>query len=439
MGYKKAPISFLWKSKISKLYNILSSKYFVENITALTLVRFISYGINFANLYCVTTILSIDEYGYVAYITSVFALISIFGIPGFDTVINLASSKNRDFILIQCIKRSIYFSLIPMVGFFIYGGFLWYSNHEFAESILFMVGSISFPLYYGLNGWQSFLAGKKRFKTIAFNNLFINVTSTLIPLLSLYVNNNKYLYVLLILLTQAGTNLIIYLRTTKQISSTTEAVNLGEIKYGYKLTAIAAGSILLKKLDNLLIANIVSLHALGTYYLAKRIFDIFSETIKIMVSVMSQKLVGREKKKYLADLKKYIKSIMFLSLFVSLLFTLVGSIVLKYMFNDYKDSFLVHLILSMVFIFAPLAQLFSKYFLFNNLFKYTLVIEFSWMLLQTTLFILLIPIWGQYGAALSTLLVAIYSTLISLYFAFSNKGQNSYLYKIYSSFYGGSK
>lgn len=309
-----------------KIY-ILSKKY--SSRFGLDLVYFVKNGywvalrhlfglIGGILIYVVFTRWSTQEIlGQYQLVLSIFAIVSLFSIPGLNTAITQSVSRGNDGDYVSAVKLSFFWSLVG-VPILLLAGFYFYA---FKESLLMgmalIVSSIFFPFFYAPNTWDSFFQGKGRFDVASKYGILQTLFNTIVATIVIFFSPNNVIFIVIAYLASYSVfNIIFYKKSLSFIEN--EKSDRETISYGWFLTRINFLNIISTHIDKFLVGMLIGVRELAVYTIislvALKIRD-FSKTF----SILFLPKLSREKNNLQWILRKHHLKLLILFLFIFLI------------------------------------------------------------------------------------------------------------------------
>jgi len=181
---------------------------------------------------------------------------------------------------------------------------------------------------------------------------------------------------------------------------------------GYLLFFASIFSILILRIDQLMIKNLMSSYDLGIYSVAVTI----AESVNFIPVVMSYSLypyfvnVKLDESKYVANLNKFLKFTTLIAIVLIALFYLIGvNLINEFIDPIYSFSISISKILIFSIIFISLGTCSNSFYMRNNLEKLIFKRSLICVSINIILNFIFIPKYGIIGAAYSTLISNIFS------------------------------
>lgn len=403
-----------------KSINILANEYIYRNFSIVSFRVLTRYSINFITLVMLTSIISPYEYGLIAFVSTIIGLFTFFGITGLDTVIMRNISQGKDYVYLPSIRRSFSFSILVLPVFLTIGIYYHFVDEERVISYSLFSLSLFIPLLYTLRKSTAFFTGKKHFLRISFFTILLSTNGLVSLFIFVFYNLEIWHYIFLLHFISFLFYALFFYSSLKHIENPLiKPSKLGyiedEISYGFTLSKIGLFSQIVSYLDKIIVALFSGLTSLATYAIAKRFFDLVTETIRGLVAIPTMKLAELSASDYLKKLRFYAPLTFGFSVLFYFLITFVSKHFIEFFFPSYLAAVDYLQLLCIVFIFQPCNRLYGRYFELtkksNTLFFMTL----SANLIKFVCYFVFYFFFGVIGIIYSYILVSIYVFITQIY------------------------
>lgn len=350
-------------------------------------------------------------YGMYAYIIAVINILTIFSLPGINTSLIKAVSQKKEGTLNLAIKEKLKFSLIgSLIALFLF--FYYFFNQKYTLAYAFLGGAVFLPFVNSFPIYLSVWVGRKRFD---IQNKYEFISACLIVLFSvpvIFFTNNVVFIILALFVSQAVFNGLFLRKTLK--NKLNNDVSPESIPFGKSLTIINSISFFTNQIDKIIIWQILGPTSLAVYSFA--LLPIVNIAGGIPIGDLAlPKLGERNVKEIKEGIIKKVKKLFFVVVpFVFLIF-FFAPLIYKIVFPRYLDSVPYFRVLSLSLLFIPFS-LFSASLVTERKKKDLYIIENIVPLLQISLFIVLIPLYGIWGMVFAAMISIILYNILRLYY-----------------------
>ena len=356
-----------------------------------------------------------EVFGIYAYHMAIFSILVVIVSFGTDQIIVFKTSNNKNFKLINIFLVRVSTSILSILVLLIlslfgivhseYVSFLCVSL--LLQSVLILLPYYQARLLYGklslfisfsviMSGWIKFLIIK---------NSGVNILPTLIVMDSIFISLTVILFFLLTFKNEKHAYL----------------PSLYDIKKLFRDSAplffSAIAIVLYSRIDQLMINEFLGEKSVALYSSALKISELFTFILPIAVT-LSVKFVASKG----GDIKEavYLKLFKLMNIYSILSITLIisfGDTALHLLFgHEFIKAYDVLIVNSVSLFFIVIGSISNVWLIENNLQKYKIIRITIGLFINVILNFYLIPIYGLYGAATSTLISQIFASFISNYF-----------------------
>lgn len=401
--------------------NIINGSYAILGNVATTLFSFLSFLI-------IIRLFSKEEFGVWALFLTITSLVEMTRV-GFvyHGVVKFCSEDKAKystiftagFILNSLVNVVLILVLLLVSGFLVY---IWHAP----QLIILIKYYCFFVMIYGVNKYlEHFLVSNNDFKGIFFSNTVYGATFVGSIILMNWLNMLDSLERIILLQAAAAIVNLVFLVLARGSTFIFGKINFAWIKklfhYGKYVFGTNISSMLLQRTDILMIGFFLNPLAVAAYSIATRFSNYIEIPMKAISQIVFPKIVAKFNNGGSHNVGViFEKSVGILLLFVMplslLLFIFAKPILLIVAGEEYVSSVLILRILLVYSFFKPWGRIFGlsldaigK----PNINFYMLIIALG---LNVGLNYFFIPLWGVVGAATATVITALISTIISLYY-----------------------
>jgi O-antigen/teichoic acid export membrane protein len=295
-------------------------------------------AIAFANL------LPKETYGTYKYIMSIVSLLAIPTLAGMNTAIIQAVARGYEGSVIPAFKTKVKWGLLGGLASLALAGYYYFQGNN-VLAIAFLISSVFIPFMDSLLIYDSYLNGKKDFKSLSNYNIFIRIISTVVLILTVFLTDNIFLFIASYFTTHTILRLIIFKLVFRK-NSLNQEKDPETISYGKHLSLMGILNIVSFYADKLLIFHYLGATELAIYSVAVSPTGQMKGLVKIIPALTLPKFSASN----IDEIKKRIwPKIMKLSLIlftISLTYILIAPILFKLVFPQYSQSLLYSQIFS---------------------------------------------------------------------------------------------
>lgn len=302
-------------------------------------------SIGFANL------LSADIYGSYRYVLSIAGILALFTLGGMNTAISRAAAMNHDTSLASGVRAKM---LVGILGLFIGCGIGAYyfskGNSEFGLS--FLIVGFFVPLFSSFYAYESFLQGKKLYRTNAKYFSITHVVSAAVMFCVLLLTNDLRLILLAYFTPWTILRYGFYrLTIRKWVVAHTQDPEM--IPYGLHLTAMNLLPIIAAQIDKILLFQFIGPIQLAVYSFALALPEQVQSLFRKLAVLAFPKYVEKEMGSIRSSLKEKMWRAFLVALGITILYIILCPFIFKLLFPQYLES----IFYSQVFSLSILASL----------------------------------------------------------------------------------
>ena len=362
-------------------------------------------AIAFANLLDPTT------YGNYKYILSIAGILGIFSLSGMKTAVTQATARGFEGSFYSAFKIKLKYGILISAISIIGCAYYFLRENELLPIPLFLM-AIFLPIMYASQIYNSFLFGKKLFSKGIKYSAIIKIISTMILICVLFLTKNLIFLIFAWLASYTILNLFFFL-ITKQKFHPNKMEDAKTITYGKHLSVIDFISIVADYLDKILLFTMIGASQLAVYYFAT-ILPMYIKNILSSINALAvPKFSVRPEKEIRQKIFKKIYKLFLLTISVIIAYIITVPYLYKIFFPQYIES----IIYSQIFIFSLIS---FPLILLNSFFQSKMMKKELYLLkiapfLRVILFIILIPLFGIWGAIVSILATEIFTIGLTLF------------------------
>jgi len=276
--------------------------------------------------------LSSEDLGNYKLFFSVLNIMIILSINGLGTSVTKAVAKKFKGFFKKAVIVSALFSLVASAVLIILA-FSYYRGSGIRWPLIF--ASFVVPIYFGLNTWEPYYYGERRFKTVFLLNLLMGGTRFLSCTLVLYFLRNYFYTIIAYLLVVSIYNIIFFLWIIKRIKP--EKIDKEKekdyLKHGFKLTGSSAASNIATNIERIILDSVSSAAMVGIYSVVHVFPQFIKNSLKTLVNVPTVKLAAHPEADNRRIVKKGLAYIFLFGLAVFVIFWFLTPILLRFFFN----------------------------------------------------------------------------------------------------------
>ncbi len=367
--------------------------------------------------------LSKELYGSYRYVASVLGMLALFSLSDLGSIITRAVARGFDGTAARGIKI-IFFS---SCGIGVASGiasvwFFWQGDTALGGA--FLISALISPAVEGLGGWRPYLDGKKDFRTKALRNVGIQIfyaalvasAIAIITLEKLSLAPALGLFLAATLLGNAIPNLLFSRQILSSIARVRTTQEPGAIRYGLHLSLIKIPATIANYIDSVLLYTYLGPAQLALYSFAlaptEQMKNLLGNIADIALPHLSERTVTHEGTAQMrATLPKKLAKAILPTLALMLTYIALAPFFFSTFFPRYVAAIPFSQILALSLVFFPLG-IFGTAIKAEGHIKSVYIYELCPPLIQILAFVILIPLYGLWGAVIGKLLGRLINNIV---------------------------
>ena len=347
------------------------------------------------------------NYG-IAFVTILFPIVH-FGLQGI-LVKELYQNPKHTYSILG--TSFMFKAIISILVFFVFITLTWFNFFSVQEEkwvMIFVSFSILFQPFLVLECWYEAQVDLKRVSL--FKGVFFVILSG-IKIIMIYQERSVETFALLFsfeFLFMAIALLVAYYFSGEKVLKWQFNQNLLKnlVSKSWLLTLSSISAIVYLKIDQVMLGQMTSDIELGVYSAAVKLSESWYFVPVILSNSLFPAILEAKKgslKNYMSRLQQLSNLFFTLAFFLALMVTLIAPFLINSLFgSDYSSAIDILRLHIWAAIFIFLRAIFSKWLIAENMYKFSLISQLSGALVNVILNLVLIPIYGGYGAAIATL------------------------------------
>lgn len=390
--------------------------YFIRNSFWTSLNQIISIILALLLSVFLARFLSKEVYGNYNFILSIISLLAIISMPGINISLTKAVSRGRDGTYVKSTALSFIWSILGIPILILAGLYYYFYYDQQAVGITFLLASIFFPFLYAPNTWINFLSGKKRFDLSAKYNIIQTFSRTIAIILILLLGVRTLVPIFTVFLfTNSFFNVYYYYKSKELMINKNEEKNWKD--HIYQLSFVEFTTLSYEYADKIIIGILLGPVQLAIYSIAAIVVSQIKGSLNQLLKIYYPKIFEMENESIISNMKKHLPKFILLNVGILILVIIFIPWLILLLFSEkYSDSIFYAQIYSIT-IPLSLFMIISGTMLIglnkeNKLFRFRAV----GTVLLLGLYLTLIPIWGLYGAIISSIIYYIVVDALQYYY-----------------------
>ena len=378
----------------------------------------LSYVMGFARLVVLTNLLTVDTYGAFQYIQSVYGVLVILVLPGLSIAVSQSVARGFEGALRSASRQRRRWGILAVLGALGVGGYHYLQGETEIAAGMFLVG-ITLPLIESFNLYTSFLTGRALFKKQAIFGVVAQAFSLIIVVGVVAMTGDLVFLVGAFYLSSLLIGLLFYLRTEKGIPLES-SIDPEMGKYARSLSPLQALTAISLAADRILLFQFLGPLEVAVFSVATAMPNRLKGLFRITGALAFPKLATKSAKNIAEILPSKLALMAGGILIVCLIYAFSAPVLFRWFFPQYVNA----INLSQVVVFYALIGVSYPIGAFLQSHKRTrelYILHIGVFAARMISLLLLIPIYGIWGAVISSLISAAASIGISLFFLYRER------------------
>ena len=396
----------------SEKYTQTDMVYIVSGGFWLTLAKVFSTFSSFATSIAFANLLPASTYGIYRYVLSLLVVLTIPTLSGIDTAVTRAIAQGKDATFIPAFWTKVRWGTLAGIASLIVSAY-YYLRGDLTLVFCFLIAAVFLPFMDPMILYNAYLIGKKDFAVSTKYQMITNLVAASVIIVLLFLTKNIFLLVIVYFLVYCSMRLIFTLLTVKKIGVPPKE-DSPTLTYGKHISLMNILAIVSTSFDKILIFNYMNAATLAGYYIAMAPF----KQVQGIVSNLNTLALPNFAKNDLATLKKTLPKKILKSYVPILIIIITYSALSYFFFNIFYHKYLGFVILSdllmLQLLFNPTSFLYTALIALgkkNQMYIYSTF----YSVVRILLLLIMVPLFGYYGAAWTILITGILSTFVLVY------------------------
>lgn len=342
-----------------------------------------------------------ETYGQYKYVLAIFAVLSIFTLPGIRVAVTRAVARGCEGVMYLALKNKIKISMFASALSILVATFFFYQNNHVLGYSLIIV-AIFIPFVDSFNLYINFLQGRKKFEAMTKYQLITETVAAISLFLILLLTNNLLLILLAFFLPYTVIRYVLWKYTSRKFNYNNNQDN-GALAYAKHLSGINALATLAAQFDKILLMNFLGSAPLAQFSMASAVPAQIQSQVKILNTLALPKFSEKDSVQIKNSLFLKIIKGMALLIPIIILYIICAPYLFQILFPNYMDAVLYSQLFSVTIVFAP-QRLFLTYFQAFEKKRELYVVNIISPIIRIIIFFILIPFYGIIGAILALII-----------------------------------
>lgn len=407
-----------WKNKITSIlrwsekYTGTDMVYIVSGGFWLTLAKVFSTISAFATSIVFANFLPADTYGVYRYVLSLLVLLTIPTLSGIDTALTRAIAKGDEATFMPAFWTKIKWGILSGIASVVVAAY-YYMQGDTNLVICFLMAAVFLPFMDPMLLYVAYLNGKKDFSISTKYQIITNLVAAIVMASVVFLSKNIFLIVFTYFAVYCLLRFIFFTITKKKIKVPPKE-DSSTITYGKHISLMNVLSIFSTSFDKILIFNYMNAATLAGYYIALAPF----KQVQSIVSNLNTLAFPNFSKNDIVTLKKTLPWKIAKSYIPILIIIMAYSALSFSFFNLFYHKYVGYVILSDLFmlqlLFNPTSFLYTALMALGKQ-RHMYIYSTFYSVVRILLLLIMVPLFGIYGAAWTILITGTLSTLVLIY------------------------
>jgi len=388
----------------------------------LTLAKGVGMSSSLLLAAAMANLIPLEVFGNYKFVLSGAGIIGAFTLTGMGSAIIQAVARGYEGALSSGTREYLKWSL-GMVGISLAIALYYFVNGNNTLAISFLLVAAINPLLIGFSFFSQFISGKKDFKTQSIYDSAADLIPALILIGSLFLTQNPILIILVYFASGISINLLLHYATMRKYRPNTN-VDPETIPYAKHLSLMGMIGKVAENIDKVLVFHYLGAAQLAIYAFAQTPIGQLKLLNDIPAKLALPKLSGQSFTVLQSSLPRKIFLLVGIMLVIVAAYIIMAPFLFKLLFPKYLSSVIYTQILALSLIFAP-GSMFSEALTAHMKKKELYVSQAILPLTKIGLFLLLLPLFGIWGAIGATILSQALMFVLSAYLFWQSKLKTS--------------
>ena len=277
-----------------------------------------------------------ETFGTYKYILSLTSILLIPSLPGMNTAVNMASTRNLDGTLLLALKTKMRWGLLSSLASLLLSGY-YFLNGNSSLAISFLVISAFLPFIDAFGIYGPFLHGKKKFQISTKYEALVQIISTGFLIAVIFLTKNLFLIVLSYFLSWTLLRFIFFRITIKRFVVSKDE-DPKAIPYGKHLSLMKVINTIASYIDRLFVFHFLGAVPLAVYAFAIAMPEQIKGAFSLLDTLAFPKFIGRNSEEIKASFKKKALRLFLLGGVVIGAYILAAPFIFKTFFPRYEEA-----------------------------------------------------------------------------------------------------
>jgi O-antigen/teichoic acid export membrane protein len=359
-----------------------------------------SFFITFGFLWVFTNFLPKEIYGEYRFITTAASLLAITTLPGMGIAVAQSVAKGNTGMIKQVMRTKIIWGLLGSSLAVLTAGYYWLANDP-RLALLFLCVAVAVPFLESFAIHLHYLNGIQKFRRYASTRIIQRSIVALCTIIALLLSGDIVIIIATFFLSSIVGDFLMYLTTLKAYPPSTKT-DPGVIPYGMHLSVMSALRLGAQYVDKIMLWYVLGPVSVASYVVAMAIPQEMTSGVSNISKLALPKMSIRSKTALRQSLLRKTKIFALLTIPLIIGYILIAPYIFTYIFPQYSDITGYSQFAALIIIFSANGLLMQYFYATENK-KVLYVQNIFEPLILLTLFAILIPAFGIWGAIIALL------------------------------------
>lgn len=354
--------------------------------------------------------LSKESYGTYKYALSIFNTLGVLAMPGMDTAAQRGVARGKEGIFWHTFKKRIQGGLLAGAISLSIG--VYYITHDHTTLAAIFIAAAPFLVFIdSLTHYNSLLMGRQQFKHLTIYGIVLQVVASFIIFATVVLTENALFVVLSYLAGYTAIRALILLHLVRT-APPNKLADKSEIAYGTHMTVINFLGIGSSNLDAILLWHFLGPVPLAVYSFAQAASDQLRKAFKLITTAMAfPRFAAQDKEVLKKTLGRKILLVHLATVPMAILFIFLIPFLYHWVFPAYVDSIPYAQAMVGLLAFSPV-RFYSTALSAHASTKALYTLGITQSILQTILYLMMIPLFGIWGVILAVAIQQFISNIV---------------------------
>ena len=397
----------------SEQYTKTDMLYITKGMSWMTFGKVFGAGATFLSAVAFANLLPPETYGEYRYILTMLNFLAIPTLSGINAALTRSVVQGNDASIFKAFQTRLSFGLFGAgAGLLISAYYLYRGNESLALGMLFV--SLLTPFFYSMEVYVAFLKGKRLFKTLTTYTTTAMLISTATLVVALFLTESVPLLVASYFGPYLIVRTIFYRKTLKLVKNQKKDEEM--VRYGKHLSLMGVLNSVATNLDQFLLWHMLGAAPVAIYTLAlapvKQLTNVLSSFQNLVFPKLAESSIPHIKSVVLGKMVRTLIPLVFLIG----LYILLAPYLFALLFPQYTESILFSQVMALALLFFPISTFLSETFTAHAKVREKYYLSLITSVGKIILLIVLVPMFGIWGAIWSELIMRVVESLATVLF-----------------------